>query len=486
MPAWPPMPSYSRWTLGLRRELDSRPSPRAARLSLDAVRRYPIHFTVAVSIVTFLFWLGLASWTSQQRGHLAISQTDVLSDEVVATIADLRDPRWSPEAVVRRSGEKLYVHETLAMESGLAEIHFDSGTIAIVEGPAEIQVTSGTTVRLTQGKMVANVADPDLGFVVHSPAAVFEDLGTEFGVDVAPRGGALLHVFAGEVRASPVAKAADGWAARVVRGGESLQVDQQGPRTPENNQFAKTNFMRAIPAADVVLDLADIVAGGNGQGRSTDAGVDLMSGAPVRSFHQAMRPASGRFVDVTHSPWIDGVFVVATAGTVDRIDSGGGRFAFPSVTGGAWGSVWAFVQRQPGAPNSWIHPLPDAAGRFVAMHSNAGMTIDLASLRTAHPGFAPKRFFSYGNNQFFESRGGRGNQVDLWVLVDGEVRYVQKNLPSGDKPIRIDVALAPTDRFLTLAATDGGDGLACDFLLWRHPQVVLEAALSKAEEKLPP
>ena len=47
------------------------------------------------------------------------------------------------------------------------------------------------------------------------------------------------------------------------------------------------------------------------------------------------------------------------------------------------------------------------------------------------------------------------SEVDIWVLVDGQLRSVRKGLGIG-QGCDIDVDIAPADRFLTLAVTDGG------------------------------
>jgi hypothetical protein len=39
--------------------------------------------------------------------------------------------------------------------------------------------------------------------------------------------------------------------------------------------------------------------------------------------------------------------------------------------------------------------------------------------------------------------------------------------------MHIDIALAPSDRFLTLAATDGGDSYSCDQIIFGDPQLEL-------------
>ena len=71
------------------------------------------------------------------------------------------------------------------------------------------------------------------------------------------------------------------------------------------------------------------------------------------------------------------------------------------------------------------------------------------------------------------------SRVDLWVFVDGRVKLKRMGLCRRDGAARVNVELGPTDRFLTLAATDGGDGLVGDWLVFGDPVLSLVPAASE-------
>jgi hypothetical protein len=57
-------------------------------------------------------------------------------------------------------------------------------------------------------------------------------------------------------------------------------------------------------------------------------------------------------------------------------------------------------------------------------------------------------------------RTRRGDRVSahLWVIVDGEARFVARDVNAEDGRMEVNVAIGAGDRFLTLAATDVGNG----------------------------
>ena len=84
------------------------------------------------------------------------------------------------------------------------------------------------------------------------------------------------------------------------------------------------------------------------------------------------------------------------------------------------------------------------------MHSNVGITFDLVSLRQLLPGQSIIEFAAiYG----IPDRSTNPT-ADFWVLVDGQLRFSQKDMKSGQSG-KISVPLSDSDRFLTLITTEG-------------------------------
>lgn len=94
----------------------------------------------------------------------------------------------------------------LQLDSGLAEITFDSGAEVTLEGPARLQLDSDHKANLAAGRASANVPEPARGFVIHTPSSYIRDLGTAFAVEVHDNSETDLHVLEGEVEVSATSR----------------------------------------------------------------------------------------------------------------------------------------------------------------------------------------------------------------------------------------------------------------------------------------
>jgi len=65
--------------------------------------------------------------------------------------------------------------------------------------------------------------------------------------------------------------------------------------------------------------------------------------------------------------------------------------------------------------------------------------------------------------------------VNVYVLVDGQVRFSQRGLNPRRQPLEINLTLTPTDRCLTLAVTGGADQKSpYDWCLFVRPRILFE------------
>jgi hypothetical protein len=122
--------------------------------------------------------------------------------------------------------------------------------------------------------------------------------------------------------------------------------------------------------------------------------------------------------------------------------------------------------------------------RCLFLHANAGITFDLEAIRSQLPGVRITRFHA----EVGISRTAlRDANADFWVLVDGQIRYRKEKVREKGAADSLDIELSDTDRFLTLAVTDGGDpdarelpngfvcrSIDCDWGLFGNPVLVLE------------
>ena len=226
------------------------------------------------------------------------------------------------------------------------------------------------------------------------------------------------------------------------------------------------------------LDVVDLVCGGDGtsarRGMAIDSAGRVGALAPAGDEH-----GDGRYHTVSSEPAIDGCCIPDGSGGPVRVDSAGHAFAFPATSGRTFGHIWAG-----GAPPSpaGYQPTPTQLGTvdyaapghsLIFMHSNKLLTLDLAAIRRLFPGSTLVRFHCLAGIAPLASQSEL-NKADVYVLVDGQARYERRQIRPVDGPFAVDVPLAISDRFLTLAATDGGDSIGHDYVLWGDPVLELQ------------
>jgi hypothetical protein len=409
------------------------------------------------------------------------------------------------------------------LKSGLLEITYDTGATVILQGPVTYEVESAAGGFLSIGKLTArlekksavsgqrsesanqkseilNHKSPaprprtsDL-FAIRTPTALVTDLGTEFGVEVNKGGNTTTHVYRGLVRVQPLGD--DGKPkgdAMELRENVSAQVGgSQRDRTIVVAPAAKAaNFVREMPMQSAkTLDLVDVVAGGDGFSGKRNSGIDATNGKPTTALAPSgdvdfIRAGDGQYHPVDGMPLVDGVFIPdGRAGGV-QIDSTGRTFAgFPATTNATSAYLWAggVVPGSPAHPRFHVVPttlsgidysLPGHQVLF--LHANKGITFDLQAVRRANPQLKPLRFCTTAGSTEPVSDEQRWVYADIWVLVDGKVRFQRRQINKTHGAFSVVIPIAEGDRFLTLAATDGGDGIACDWIIFGDPRIELRS-----------
>jgi hypothetical protein len=118
--------------------------------------------------------------------------------------------------------------------------------------------------------------------------------------------------------------------------------------------------------------------------------------------------------------------------------------------------------------------------------SDLGITFDLEAIRQANPGWKLLRFrVMTGNTEFHSRLFDSHNSADLWVFVDGQERFKRKNINgySGGAPVA--VTISDRDRYLTLVGTDGGDGIAADWIIFGDPRLEMIYEAKAASDREP-
>jgi hypothetical protein len=172
----------------------------------------------------------------------------------VAWLVNAQNCQWAGAVNNATNGAgDLHAGKVLELVRGLAELRFQCGATAVVEGPAQIELLSATRVRLVRGKLTAKVPQSALGFEVLSPQGKVIDLGTEFGMQVTDEGATEVIVFDGKVEAHA------GQSERPAALGVSLTKNQSARITDGKVVLAETaddannpQFVRAIVPPPVI------------------------------------------------------------------------------------------------------------------------------------------------------------------------------------------------------------------------------------------
>ena len=189
----------------------------------------------------------------------------------------------------------------------------------------------------------------------------------------------------------------------------------------------------------------------------------------------------GRYHRVEGLPLIDGVFVPGARPV--QMDSMGHMFAgFGATVDQSPFFTWALGKNMTTGPKTTLGGVDYASPGhgLLFMPANQGITFDLDAVRRANPGWRPLRFRTLGGNAEPRADSGRTVSADLWVLVDGQVRFRRREVNGWSGMCPIIFPIATTDRFLTLVATDGENGTFRDWIVFGDPRLELEPAKAEA------
>ncbi len=451
---------------------------------------------VALTVATFIH---VAHPTVVMHGSSSLARVDSVEQapgNPVGRITGMSHCRWNGSD---RVSPNVGVGSAYRLSAGLLEITYDAGARVVLQGPVDYRVDSAVGGYLASGKLTANVetheGEPVHGpqsstdgalFTITTPTAVVTDLGTEFGVEVTSDGNTYTRVFRGLVRvdAIAVADAASRPAGRLLRANQSAQVvrDDGDRAIVVDSTAASPEFVRRLPVEKIkVFDLVDAAAGGTGFSGKRGRGIDPLTG----NVSDAIRGASDQFEGdyryhrVDDLPFVDGVFVPdGSKGTV-QIDSAGHLFPdCPATDNRTWLYVWA-GGALPSAVAERLTPALAGVDYFgpghsaLFLHANKGITFDLDAVRRANPDHKLSRFRSVAGNMEPESGNDHNVSADIWVMVDGNVRFKRRDINHFIGAMPIDIPIGDRDRFLTLVATDGGDSYTCDLVIFGDPRLEL-------------
>jgi hypothetical protein len=469
-------------------------SPRRAPISLyEACRRWATKLdlllkqviTIGVRIALcagfiLVIWGGIYYW---------------LTHRVVATLGETVQARWaqSPQGNDLRPG-------WMTLEQGYARIVFKNGAETILQAPCRFRLCSPEKMILFQGTLSAIVPKRAIGFSIDTPTAEIVDYGTEFGVLVDAANQSEIHVFKGEVGVCSSTANRKTPECRLKGGQNALSSLSNGVQIGKATR-GLTHFVRDMGTAMRAglpgkwLDLADMVGGGSGLGTGRLVEDRGLAGGTINPFtgilHDGTRPegiATGEgdgtasdsglphpFRPVASLPFVDGIFIPDQDGDGCVVSSRGHAFAqCPDTDGNAIMNLangWNLQSRK-NTPRAW------SEARGISMHANLGITFDLQAMRDTFSGVRIVRFTAQAGIPV--SARSDVSDADVWVLVDGRLRFTHRAVRSAQM-FDIDIPLAAHERFLTLITTDGGrvrgdarKASAWDWCFFADPTLELE------------
>jgi hypothetical protein len=494
---------------------------------------WPVAYLVAAVVLGIGLMIGAVTHVSQSiqvvRQHLPSTfgrraggeggrTVDATQSPVVGQITGTLDCRFAAGSKTeeRRTKAVICLGDRLDLVSGLLEITYNTGTRVILQGPVTYEIESPAGGYLSVGRLTAKVdkrleirdKSPDIPhpssliphplFVVRTPNAVVTDLGTEFGVEVTRSGETTSHVFRGLVRVQRTG--ADGTVepeGRTVGENQTVRIESSaGSRQiVALHSFSPSHFVREIPRRTImVFDLVDVVAGGDGFSGRRNRGINPLTGrtTDVSQLEAEYNDGDRRYHRVAGMPYVDGVFVPDGGSGPVQIASTGLSFdGFPKTSNETAHAIWAGGVVSAGSPK---YPTPrtvldgvdySSAGHgLLFLHANKGITFDLGAIRRANPGCKLLRFRAVAGNTEFGSEQGKAVYADVWVLIDGQTRFRRREINGPNGGFAVALPIEEKDRFLTLAATDAGNEISWDWIIFGDPRLeMLSTGAGAADDR---
>ena len=482
-----PLFDKNTWKSLAEHELEAEPiepevsEPEPSQQTVRPMKRRKTHksslFTIILSAAAVLFICIYVRFTST-------------TSMGVATIVDNYNANMCNSRGQLHAGDRLFNGgDPYRLTKGIVEIEFDQGARVVIEAPAEISLRSSGQMTLNSGQLYARVSEMARGFIVDTPISHIVDLGTEFGVKVAS-GESDVHMIKGRASLIPDAQ---GYGAKGLDlvSGQAKRVDSSGHA--RDLPLEKTAFARTISSQNNFVwrgedvSLADIVGGAGAFGSGLRPAYLNPADSQLRLITGDKKEGGERLSQVVYrsvldNPLVDGLFVPNGQDGPVTVTSAGHVFAqFPATTGKYWYGVinWGPVWQRQIILDDVLYGTDERPA--LLMHSNVGITFDLDAIRRSCPGLSITEFTTvYGISDAYGKKDLLPN-ADFWILVDGELKFSKRDLTI-EQIGSIRIPLSNSDRFLTLASTEGAKNdlsdnkspIFNDWCVWGNPVLKVE------------
>lgn len=219
------------------------------------------------------------------------------------------------------------------------------------------------------------------------------------------------------------------------------------------------------------IDLADIVGGGDGFGSDTPhpSGIDVRTGDRVSDSIGTLTDVhTNHYTLVPSSKFIDGVVVPSGEGPTAVSSTGITIDDLPPTSGATWDHVLnGPVKSQDSTEIDGID-FTTGPHSMIGIHANKAITFDLQALRDSH-GVGRLRFSA------IVGYGGRNpdTSADCFVYVEDKLRAARRGFGASDGGRSVEFDVDPDEQFLTLIATDGGNGIGYDQVFFGDPRLII-------------
>ncbi len=403
---------------------------------------------------------------------------------VQATLTRTVNVTWSGATRLPELGSPTGTH-LMRLRSGRVQITFDTGVEVVVEGPAEFSQDGYGGMALNSGMLTAKVPARAEEFSVFTTSArIASRGGTDFGLVVPSDGLTELHVMEGTASAGLLTDSvgcAMQHRMQSVEEGHAIRLD----RDSETIASIRCDNERFSTIRAHVLDIVDLVSGGDGFGDHLIFGIDAVSGRRLMPdlLPHPQQVGNTKYRSVVWNAFIDGVFVPPADKSPVQLDSTGRTYTgLPKTSGQCWEGGIALHRtgfEQPRVDDgkigvyNWLQSQsPDAfagtVGAFLGLHANVGITLDLRAIGMLVPNSNLDHFRA--RLMYLRPDGPGARPPVLWLFLDG--RLYASYRPNGRrKPLDIDVPIDSANQMLTIIATDGDGVIDEDWIVLANPLI---------------
>ncbi len=376
-------------------------------------------------------------------------------------------------------GATLYLGRQYQLKSGYVRITLVGGRVLLLQGPARFRIPANRRFFLADGKVVVTAVGGH--FTVLTPTAIVHDLGTRFAVRQSESGRSLVGVYEGRVTVRRNNPAAPMQRAQLLTSGQASAVTRKSVRRLHHSDW-RQHFARSLSASPRLLNMVDLICGGDGTTNRRGGGVNVSTGICGIQPQIGRYSAAGIYHRITMEPVLDGCFAPKCAAPMP-VDSAGDKFTFTGKADAGFFLLWAggpFPKSNNPADRS-ISPVLggvdySAAGRsIIYFHPNKGITFNLDRIHGMYPADRTAMFTAVLGDTFAAQPGNLRavSAANVWVIVDGKPQYVKMNLTPADGAIRLRIPLHSTDHFLTIADTAAHHDISRDWIVLGNPQFKL-------------